>query len=602
MFSYFKTLMAHGIFALTFTALLVLFSYLLLCEIDDKSKRQDELFITQIIKNTSDDITLKHKIQLLIDSQLFSFIKITNSKNKLIDIYNDEDTFNIAFRSHIHTLYIDDIKIEYHHNESAIARVLYQLLVNTFFCSWGVFFLAALWHQSHLKQYSKNKHTHTYHNKNNNIESTSIPNPPSKNDTQPERDPLTALKNRNAFVEFYTQHIDAQATEQFHLLAISRCSELKTINQTHGFHEGDNYVAHVANLMKAAVEGLGSGELFRLNSSDFACLIPHITKEKAHELASELTKNFNRYQASSKIDSVAYTGIVLFSEPTPLGELLALSDTGISVAQTQSSNACYFHEESDLNSSTSVDQRNWRQEIDNVLENQRINLLIQPIKPIDQKIGIYNEVLARFLNTHNELLPTASFIAMAEKLDKIVALDRLIIEKVMGDIKQHQGQQQCFGINISHRTLNDEYFVIWLERRLLKEPEVASALIFEITESGLQKNISASKRFIDMARRTGARITVEHFGVDLSSFKFFKELKPDFIKMDSTYTRDIDEDKNNQYFLSLMIDLAHRLNIKVLAESVENEKEQATLHQLFIDGFQGFYIGKPLPMLPQDAD
>jgi EAL domain-containing protein (putative c-di-GMP-specific phosphodiesterase class I) len=66
--------------------------------------------------------------------------------------------------------------------------------------------------------------------------------------------------------------------------------------------------------------------------------------------------------------------------------------------------------------------------------------------------------------------------------------------------------------------------------------------------------------------------------------------------MDSSYTRDIDDDKNNQYFLRLMVDLAHRLSINVLAESVESQEEKHTLEKLFIDGCQGYYVGKPSPL------
>ena len=99
-----------------------------------------------------------------------------------------------------------------------------------------------------------------------------------------------------------------------------------------------------------------------------------------------------------------------------------------------------------------------------------------------------------------------------------------------------------------------------------------------------------------MIHRVGARVTVERFGVGLTSFKFFRDLTPDYIKMDSSYTRGIDDDKNNQYFLRLMVDLAHRLSINVLAESVESQEEKHTLDKLFIDGCQGFYIGKPAPL------
>jgi EAL domain-containing protein (putative c-di-GMP-specific phosphodiesterase class I) len=66
--------------------------------------------------------------------------------------------------------------------------------------------------------------------------------------------------------------------------------------------------------------------------------------------------------------------------------------------------------------------------------------------------------------------------------------------------------------------------------------------------------------------------------------------------MDGSYTRHIDDDKNNQYFMRLMIDLAHRIGVNVFAESVETQEEKHMLESLFIDGTQGYYIGKPAPI------
>ncbi|MEW6991436.1 EAL domain-containing protein [Colwelliaceae bacterium 6441] len=405
-------------------------------------------------------------------------------------------------------------------------------------------------------------------------------------------EPLTQLENRTRFVQFFETKSE---TIEFGVLTITRCSELQTINQIHGYTEGDNYICRVANIMKKAADKYNASKIFRLNSSDFATILPNTTLKDAENFASELTNQFNEYQHSSDLDSVAYTGLVAFNNDNPLGELLALADTGISVAQTQQINSWYAQKDSSIlaSSSASYGNQNWRQEIDNVLENQRITLLVQHIKPTSKNAKTYSEILARFLNADEEMLPTASFIAMAEKLDKIVDIDRMIIEQAMIQIKEKNLTEQQFGINISARTIHDDHFLIWLERRLLREPNIASSLIFEITEFGLQQNIKTSKRFIDMIHRAGARVTVERFGVGLTSFKFFRDLKPDYIKMDSTYTRDIDEDKNNQYFLRLMVDLAHRLSITVLAESVESQEEIFTLEKLFIDGCQGFYIGKP---------
>jgi len=412
-------------------------------------------------------------------------------------------------------------------------------------------------------------------------------------------DALTQLNNRGRFVQFFENKVHKEQTVKFGVLLITRCSELQTINQIRGYNEGDRYICRIAEIMQSVLHSYQGAEIFRLNSSDFATIMPNSTLNDGENYAKTLTSKFNEYQQSSDLDSVAYTGLVSFDQQSPLGELLALADTGISVAQTQHLNAWFVQKDNEIlqSSSATYGNQNWRQEIENVIENQRVSLLLQPIYPNSRTSKVYGEILARFLNSNDEMLPTASLIAMAEKLDKIIAIDKLIIETLINEIThKNLPVEQHFGINLSARSIHDNHFVIWLERRLLREASIASRLVFEITEYGLQQNIKSSKRFIDMIHRAGARLTVERFGVGLTSFKFFRDLKPDFIKMDSTYTRDIDEDKNNQYFLRLMVDLAHRLSINVLAESVETLEEKHTLEKLFIDGCQGYYIGKPAPL------
>ncbi|MEW6993605.1 EAL domain-containing protein [Colwelliaceae bacterium MEBiC 14330] len=411
-------------------------------------------------------------------------------------------------------------------------------------------------------------------------------------------DSLTGVENRNRFVQYYENQITQDSPVKFGVLLITRCSELQTINKTHGFTSGDNYIVKVADIMKSALATRPEGRIFRLNSSDFATILPNQKFKAAEDYASELTLQFNNYQQINELDSIAFTGIVYFDKSKPLGELLALADTGVSVAQTQKTNSWYSQKDVDIlaNNSANFGSQNWREEIDSVLESGRINLLLQPILPSGRNSKVYSEVLARFLNANEDMLPTATFIAMAEKLDKIVAVDRLIIEKVIKEITTKNMLENSYGVNISARSINDEHFMIWLERKLLREPSAARHLVFEISEFGLQQNLKTAKRLVDLLHRVGSRVTVERFGVGLTSFKFFRDLTPDYIKMDSSYTRDIDDDKNNQYFLRLMIDLAHRLSISVIAESVESQEEKHTLEKLFIDGCQGYYVGRPAPL------
>lgn len=408
-------------------------------------------------------------------------------------------------------------------------------------------------------------------------------------------DQLTSLENRSGFVDFFGQYTENNKNTGFGVLIITRCSELMTINQVHGYQEGDRYICQVANILKTQVMNFDQARVFRLNGSDFATFLPNITLNIAERVANELTNLFNEYQQLADFDSVAYSGIVKLDTLRPLGEMLALADTAISMAQTRHKNSWFIQTDTTLlqNETSSLGNQNWTKEINYVIENQSVNLLSQIIHPSSRNNKIYHEILSRFTSSEGDVLPTAPFIAMAEKLDKIVLIDRLVIEKTISEIKDKNLIQQSFGVNLSTRSIHDEHFVIWLERRLLRDHDIATRLVFEISEYGLEQNIKGSSHFIDMVHRVGARICVEHFGVGITSFKFFRELSPDYIKMDGSYTRNIQHDKNNQYFLRLMIDLAHRLGIRVIAESVESQEEKYTFDEIFMDGCQGYYLGKP---------
>ncbi|MBU2971916.1 GGDEF domain-containing protein [Pseudoalteromonas sp. C2R02] len=409
------------------------------------------------------------------------------------------------------------------------------------------------------------------------------------------KDSVTDLGNRNMFVEYYGANIEDTDKPSFGILALVRSSELQLINQTRGYQKGDEYIKEVSNLIQKVTGTYSTSQCYRINSSDFAIILPNIPLKEAEKFGDSLQSKFTEYQQQTELSSIANTGMVAYEAKKPLGELLALVDTALSLAQSKQANAWHIQKASDVldNVSASFGNQNWRQVIDDVLENSRVKLMIQTISPTNRSTKAYSEILARFKTNDDQILPTASFLAMSEKLGQISHVDKLIIESAIDSIKNKNLSEQFFGINITAHSAHDEQFVIWLERLLLKNNNVAAKLIFEISEFGLQQNIKASKRFIDMTHRVGSRVTVERFGVGLTSFKFFRDLKPDFIKMDASYTRGLEEDKNNQYFMRLIVDLAHRIGVTVLAEGVETQEEKHIIEQLCLDGAQGYYIDKP---------
>ncbi|WP_228710687.1 EAL domain-containing protein [Saccharobesus litoralis] len=410
------------------------------------------------------------------------------------------------------------------------------------------------------------------------------------------RDELTGLKNRISFVEYFEEKLSNMQKQEFGVLAVVRASELNNINQNRGYQAGDQYVSELSQVITRVANTYEGSQVYRLNGADFAVILPNITPKESENFALNLQGRLGEFQKSLDLEAVGYTGIVSYETGRPIGELLALADTGISIAQTKYPNAWHMQTDTSIleNVSAKYGNQNWREVIEDVIDNNRAILFYQPIQPTNKNSKVYSEVLARFANPDGQVLPTASFIAMAEKMDKIIFVDKMIIEQTMRNILEKGFHNQYFGLNVTAKSAHDEQFAIWLERRLLRDPAVASKLVFEVTEFGMQQNMSASKRFLDMVHRTGARVTVERFGMGMTSFKFFRDLKPDFVKMDGSYSRGIDDDKNNQYFLRVIVDLAHRLGVNVLCESVETQEEKHALEQVFVDGTQGYFIGKPV--------
>lgn len=413
------------------------------------------------------------------------------------------------------------------------------------------------------------------------------------------KDSLTDLPNRTKFVEFFeTEVTNSDKANPFGVLALLRATELQHINQSKGYQEGDKYIKGLSEILSKVGDTYNGAKIYRLNGSDFGIVIPNITAKEADSMAQTVHSRLNEFMRTSELPAIGSMGIVTYSKEKPLGELLASADTAISLAQTKHVNAWHIHKDSNLTQSatSAFGNQNWRQIIDEVIAKDNVTLLFQPIHAANRGSKAYTEVYSRFKSDDGQVLPTASFLAMAEKLNRVVDIDRLIIEKVFAIIKSKSMADKFFGINLTPASVHNEQFMIWLERRLLKEANIATKLIFEISEFGLQQNVNSSRRFIDMIHRAGSRVTVEKFGVGITSFKFFQELKPDFIKLDGSYTRDIEDEKNNQYFIRMIVDLSHRIGVNVLAECVETQEEKHVLEKLFVDGCQGYYIGKPGPL------
>lgn len=410
-------------------------------------------------------------------------------------------------------------------------------------------------------------------------------------------DNLTGLYNRFYFRGELSNLLQDNTSGSNTIVALIRATSLDHINKQRGYQFGDNYLKDLSGLLQQCTRRYPDCQIYRISGPDFALIIPKMTTAVAHKLAREIKSHLDEYQVNQDLESVAYIGITDAKPGQQPEQVLARADTALAKAQVEGLNHWAFQQQdSDTEDPTNHGEAYWKSTIEEVLEKRSMMLLSQPIQPIHRNMKNYQEIYIRFIGNNNTMLPTDTFFAMAQRLDYTVKTDQMIIENIVNNGRTQMDNNCYWGVNLASHSVQSSAFIVWLERLLLREPAIAANLVFEIDESVLEKNIVSSKRAMDMLRRVGCRSAISKFGHGISSFKLFKELRPNYIKMDSDLIQNIAGDAASQQFLRMIVDVAHRMGCQVIAEGVEEHSQKQLLESMYVDGIQGYLIARPAPM------
>ena len=411
------------------------------------------------------------------------------------------------------------------------------------------------------------------------------------------QDTVTGFATRQRFTQ-KLETISNPDMPQLGVMAMVKATELAQINQKQGRIAGDDYLVKVAACIRKACSKYPDAECFRVSSADFAVFIPDVMLKDAPKFLELLKSYLDEYVQVTESESVAHIGLVPYQQGTDAVNLLTIADTAVSIAQTLGPNS--FHILEKLNSNEQFGDDRWKMTINDLITRRALKFYQQPIQPCRTNVEVYRELLARFYNSEGKFLPTTTVIAMAERHGMSTELDKLVVISALKMLNDNPAISGNFGINISAFSAHQDLFIAWLKDMLSKHKHIASRLVFEINESGMQSNLGASYKFVREVHSVGSRVSIERFGMSFTSFKFFSEVRPDYIKLDGSYTSNIDEDSNNKFFVRMMVDVARRIGIRVIATSVERQEEKLTLEKMLVDGLQGYYIAQPQAITTTD--
>jgi EAL domain-containing protein (putative c-di-GMP-specific phosphodiesterase class I) len=203
------------------------------------------------------------------------------------------------------------------------------------------------------------------------------------------------------------------------------------------------------------------------------------------------------------------------------------------------------------------------------------------------------EILARIILPTGQMLKAGLFIPLAERLRCISSIDRIVLEKALriDTGKLHTNE---LAVNISPSSLKEAAFTIWLLSSLKTLPPGAPKIIFEFAEFNATQEIDIIQDFAKEVKSLGHFIGLDHFGQSFANFGYLKSLQPKYVKIDRAFTDELKTvDGDSHFFIGSLASVAHSLDILVIAEGVEEEKQYQALCDLNIDGIQGYHIDKP---------
>jgi EAL domain-containing protein (putative c-di-GMP-specific phosphodiesterase class I) len=290
-------------------------------------------------------------------------------------------------------------------------------------------------------------------------------------------------------------------------------------------------------------------------------------------------------------------GLVPISEASGnFQEIMIAADSACYVAKEQGRNKVYVNQSGDTDLARRDGQMQWIPRIQHALAENSFYLDFQPIVSLGRPAsGVEHcEVLLRMVDTHGNVVSPDNFIPAAERYDQMVAVDEWVVEHALDAIR---GWPPAFcpetvSINISAQALCDKRFLAFVVDKLSRQ-DVASKLCFEITETAAISNLKEAKHFISELRGLGCRFALDDFGSGLSSFPYLKNLCVDYLKIDGSFVSRMMDDAVDNAMVKAIHDIAHVMQIKTIAESVEDERTAIRLVDLGTDFAQGWYFGRP---------
>ena len=422
-------------------------------------------------------------------------------------------------------------------------------------------------------------------------------------------DTLTNLPNRTLFMEHLNMAIKrGKRRPDYHFAVLYLdIDRFKLVNDSLGHIVGDNLLNAFAERIRDSLRDIDT--LARLGGDEFIILLEDIeTEDYARIVAERLQQALKRpFMVSSKeVYALASFGVVLNTKDYDRSEDIMRDADAAMYHAKEKGRAQYkvfdkkLHEKALhlLQRETDLRKAIHRQEFVNHY---------QPIVSLKTRSLVGFESLIRWNHPQLGLIYPDSFISIAEETGLIIPITRLLLQEACRDLKSWQRQiqdQQKLTMNIN---ISSKHFLLPSLLNDIKEVLDSIGLPpdhlkLEITETALMEDVEETVRHVNRLRDYGLEIVIDDFGTGYSSLSYLQRLPIDTLKVDRSFVSRIQNAPDgNRNIVEAVISLAHRLDMLVVAEGVENLEQHTILLNMGCQFGQGYLFSKPLPKDKIDA-
>ena len=413
-------------------------------------------------------------------------------------------------------------------------------------------------------------------------------------------DTLTSLPNRTLFEDRLAQAVAlAQRADKKVAVLFIAPDQLKKVNDTLGHRAGDQLMQQVAGRLRGCVNDTDT--VARFGGDQFVLVLPEIESSKdVVDVIASIQKALN---PSFKLDrqelfATASVGVSFFPEDGHDGSSL-IKNAGAALyrAKKTGGNEYRFYT-ADMHVKASK-RFELETSLRHAIDNEEFLLHYQPRVAISGLEIVGLEALVRWHHPKLGLVPPGDFIPLAEETGLILPIGEWVLREACRQNREWQDQgfsRMRIGVNISARQFQQQHLSETVVRILEESNLEPRFLELELTESSIMSNAEATIEVLSKLQSMGVAISVDDFGTGFSSLSYLKRLPIDSLKVDQSFVRELATDPDDAALVMAIVNLAHALRLRVVAEGVETQEQLRFLRLLRCDEIQGYLISRPLPV------